>query len=118
MDSKEESELMEVERMDGVTIVHADERLDASMAPKLKSLIKELAQEQGVKLVLNLQKTRLIDSSGCGELVAALKTVFKNHGDMKIANPTPQANALFQLTRLHRILDIHESLESAVRSFQ
>lgn len=108
---------MEVEKIDGVTIVHADERLDASAAPKLKNLIKEVAQEHGIKLVVNLEKTRLIDSSGCGELVAALKTVLKNHGEMKIANPSSQVYALLQLTRLHRILDIHESLESAVKSF-
>lgn len=108
---------MEVEKMGSVTIVHTDERLDSAVSPKLKNLIKKIAQEDGVKVVVNMEKTRLIDSSGCGELVAALKTVAKNNGEMKLANPSSQVYSLLQLTRLHRILDIHESLESAVKSF-
>jgi anti-anti-sigma factor len=108
---------MKVQKIHDVTIISADERLDAGMTPKLKSVVKELAQETGIKLVIDLGNVRLIDSSGCGELVAALKTVSKNHGDMKIARPTPQASALIQLTGLHRILDIHDTLEGALSSF-
>lgn len=108
---------MKVEKRGDVTIVSTNERLDAGMTPKLKSVVKDLAQEPGIRLVIDLGNTRLIDSSGCGELVAALKTVSRNHGDMKIARPTAQAKTLLQLTGLHRILDIHDSLESALNSF-
>lgn len=108
---------MKIEKRDGVTILATDERLDAVIAPKVKDAVKELARQKGMKLIIDMEKTRFIDSSGCGSLVAALKALIKNEGDMKIARPTAQAQTLFQLTRLHKVFEIHENLEDAVKSF-
>ncbi|MCX5862171.1 MAG: STAS domain-containing protein [Desulfomonile sp.] len=108
---------MNVQKKDGVTILTTDERLDALVAPKLKDAVKDLAQESGLKLVIDMKKTSHIDSSGCGALVASLKALVKNHGDMKVARPTPQALTLFQLTRLHQVFEIYDTLEGALKSF-
>ena len=108
---------MKVEKRDGVTIVSTNEKLDAVNAPKLKEIVQEIAQAGGSKLVMDMEKTRLIDSSGCGALLASLKVLVKNHGDMKIVRPTPEALIVFQLTRLHKVFEIFENLESAVKSF-
>jgi anti-sigma B factor antagonist len=107
---------MNVEKIQGVTVLSTDERLDGVVGPKLKELVKELAHEPGLKLVIDMDKTDYVDSSGCGALVASLKALMKNHGDMKIARPGPQALTLFQLTRLHKVFQIYDSLESAVES--
>jgi anti-anti-sigma regulatory factor len=40
-----------------------------------------------------------------------------NQGDIKIARPTPQAFKVFQLTRLDRVFEIYDSVESAIESF-
>ena len=108
---------MKVEKIQGVAILSTDERLDAVFGPKLKDAVKELARESGLKLVLDMEKTNHIDSSGCGALVASLKALVKNHGDMKVARPTPQALTLFQLTRLHQVFEIYDTLEGALKSF-
>ena len=108
---------MKVEKRDGVTIVSTNEKLDAVNAPKLKEIVQEIAQAGGAKLVMDMEKTRLIDSSGCGALLVSLKVLVKNHGDMKIVRPTPEALIVFQLTRLHKVFEIFENLESAVKSF-
>lgn len=108
---------MEVDNKTGITIIRTDERLDAVVAPQLKETVKKLAEESKVKLVIDLEKTRFIDSSGCGALVASLRALLKNNGDMKIANPSPQAKTLFELTRLHRVFEIFDDLEGAIKSF-
>jgi anti-sigma B factor antagonist len=108
---------MEIEKLEGVTVISTDERLDAMIAPKLKEMVKKMSEEASTKLVIDLGKTKFIDSSGCGALVAALRTLLKNHGDLKIARPSPQAKTLFQLTRLHRVFEIHDNLEDAIKSF-
>jgi anti-sigma B factor antagonist len=108
---------MEIEKKDGVNVIITDERLDALAAPKLKEIVKNMSEEAKTKLVIDLAKTKFIDSSGCGALVASLRTLLKNHGDLKIARPTPQAQTLFQLTRLHRVFEIFDSLETAIKSF-
>lgn len=107
---------MNVKKIHGVTVLSTDERLDGIVGPKLKDVVKELALESGLKLVVDMEKTSYVDSSGCGALVASLKALIKNHGDMKIARPSAQALTLFQLTRLHKVFQIYDSLESAVES--
>jgi anti-sigma B factor antagonist len=108
---------MHIETRGGVTIITTDERLDATVAPKLKDSVKELAQESKMKLVIDLARTRFIDSSGCGALVASLRALLKSGGDMKIARPSPQAKTLFELTRLHRVFEIFDDVDEAVKSF-
>lgn len=109
---------MEVHEKNGITTITTDERLDAVVAPQLKDMVKRLAEQQKMKLVIDLAQTRFIDSSGCGALVASLRALLKNDGDMKIARPSPQAKTLFQLTRLHRVFEIFDDVEGARSSFK
>jgi anti-sigma B factor antagonist len=109
---------MKVEIKDGIIILVTEERLDNLDGPKLKDVIKQLAQEPCLKIVIDMERTVFLDSSGCGGLVSSLKTVMNNHGDIKIARPTSKVVEIFQLTRLHRIFEIHDSVESAIKSFR
>lgn len=108
---------MEVQKKGQITIIITDERLDAVVAPQLKEMVKKLAEQSKMRLVIDLAKTRFIDSSGCGALVASLRALLKSNGDMKIAGPSPQAKTLFQLTRLHRVFEIFDDVDQAVKSF-
>jgi anti-sigma B factor antagonist len=108
---------MKVEKRNGVTILSTDFRLDETNAQKLKNLVMELARVSGLKLIIDIEKTGLINSSGCGALLASKKVVLANHGDMKIARPTSAVKKFFELVRLNKVLEIHDSLESAMDSF-
>ena len=87
------------------------------MGQKLKDVVKQLAQEPSLKLVIDMGKTLFLDSSGCAGLISSLKTLMNNHGDIKIARPTTKVFEIFHLTRLHRVLEIYDSVGSAVESF-
>jgi len=39
-------------------------------------------------------------------------------GDLKLCSMSKQVQALFELVRMHRIFDIYNSKEDAVRAFQ
>ena len=108
---------MNVEHINDVTIISPEARLDSLDGPKLKDVVKELLQEPGLKVVIDMGQTLFLDSSGCGGLVSSLKTLLTNNGDMKIARPTPRVLEILQLSRLHRVFEIHDSLESAIKSF-
>jgi anti-sigma B factor antagonist len=109
---------MRIDEKNGITTITTDDRLDAMSAPELKDMVKKLAEEATpLKLVIDLDRTKFIDSSGCGALVASLRVLLKNKGDMKIARPTAQAKSLFELTRLHRVFEIYDDLDSALKSF-
>jgi anti-sigma B factor antagonist len=108
---------VEIEKKGSVTIISTDERLDAVVAPQFKDVVKHMAEESKLNLVVDLAKTRFIDSSGCGALVASIRALLKNGGEMKIARPSPQARTLFELTRLHRVFEIFDDVDEAASSF-
>jgi anti-sigma B factor antagonist len=112
-----EGEAMDIDKLNNVVVISLDERFDAVVAPNFKRQVQDLVMDSFVNFVVDMSKCRLIDSSGCGALVACLRIVQKNKGDIKIARPSPQARDLFELTRLHRILEMFEDLDSAVKSF-
>lgn len=108
---------MKVEKIEGITILTTDERLDNLDGPKLKEVAEKLAQERGLRLVLDIVKTGFIDSTGLQTLLSLRKTLTMNQGDIKIAGPTPRVLQAFELTRLNRVFEIYDCVESAMESF-
>lgn len=108
---------MKIEKQQGVIIIETDQRLDSHDGPRLKDMVKDLAREDGLHLVIDMKQTVFIDSSGLGGLMSSLKSVSNSHGEIRIARPSPQALSLLRLTRLHRVFDIHDTLEGAIKSF-
>ena len=64
---------MEIQKRNDVTVIVMDDRFDAAVAQKLKDVVRNIAEQDRIKLVMDLAKTRFIDSSGCGALVASLR---------------------------------------------
>jgi anti-sigma B factor antagonist len=108
---------VEFKKIDNVVVITVGELFDAVVAREFKNKVSELVKNSSVNFVVDMANCKLIDSSGCGALVASLRIVEKSKGDIKIARPSPQARDLFELTRLHRILDMFDDLDAAVRSF-
>lgn len=108
---------MEVQKKEDVTVLFVDDRLDATSGQGLKDMVKSIADQPEIKLVIDMSQTKFVDSSGCGALVASLKAVLKNEGDMKIACPSAQAKSLFQITRLDKVFEMYDHQETAVKSF-
>lgn len=109
---------MRVVTKQGVTILETEQRLDSLVGPKLKEVVGDLAESEGLQLIVDMKQTQFIDSSGVGGLLSSLKLVMKANGDIKIARPTPQALTLLRLTRLHRVFQIYDNIEDALKSFQ
>lgn len=100
-----------------ITVITFDGRLDANNASQLKSLIKEQEQAGRVKLVLDLGTVNFLDSSGLGAIVAGLRGVGKKGGDMVLCSLSDEVRALFELTRLTKVFDIYDSVDSALKEF-
>jgi anti-sigma B factor antagonist len=59
-----------------------------------------------------------VDSSGCGAILSCLRQMTAKGGDLKITGLQNQVRTLFEMIRLHRIIDIHDSRDEAIRSYQ
>ncbi len=79
--------------------------------------IKELAENQVQKVVIDLGKVKWMNSSGLGAIMGSLTTMKSSGGDLKLANVTDKVKSLFMITKLVTLFDTHESVEEAVGSF-
>jgi len=103
------------ETLHDTTVVLAIEgRLDASSVPMFKATIKNHLDAGQVRLVADMRKLKFIDSSGLGMLALALRQAMQLGGDLKICGLSPEMQLLFTLTRLNKVFEIHNAVESAL----
>ena len=79
--------------------------------------VETLIQQGTVSILVNLENTTFIDSSGLGALVAALKTVRSAGGDLYLCSLNKQVQIIFELTSMDRAFKIYEDPVSFERSF-
>lgn len=93
------------------------ENLDASNTKEFRRDIEALI-EPNAKVVLDLTKVNFVDSSGCGAILSYLRQLNTVGGDLKLCGISKSVRALFQLVRMHRIFDILNTRDEAVKAYQ
>lgn len=105
------------ETKQGVTIAEIPvKELDASNAAELKSAMARIF-ESNVNVVMDVSRMQFVDSSGLGAILSCLRQVSARGGDLKLCCLAKQVRATFELVRMHRIFDIFETREDALRAF-
>ena len=69
------------------------------------------------KVVFDLSSLSFVDSSGLGAILSSLRQANSAGGDLKLCGLSKPVRALFELVRMHRIFDILNTREEAIRSF-
>lgn len=90
--------------------------LDAGNATSFKRDISPVL-EQYKKLVLDMSHLHFVDSSGCGAILSCVRRMTAKGGNLKIAGLHQQVRTLFEMIRMHRLIDIHDSRDDAIRSY-
>ncbi len=88
--------------------------LDAGNTREFKEAITPLIAAYST-LILNLETIKFLDSSGCGSILSCLRQLNAKGGDLKVCCLQKPVRSIFELVRIHRILDIFESREEAIR---
>jgi anti-sigma B factor antagonist len=57
---------------------------------------------------VDLSNTRFVDSCGLGALIGVYKTASRGNGGVtvRLVNPSPPIQQIFELTRLHRLFEV------------
>jgi anti-sigma B factor antagonist len=97
---------LDIERLDDTcTAVLHEERLDALSAAAFRLRLMEAVQGGCRRLVLDLSRTALVDSSGLGVLVSVLRRL-PGPGSLVLRGVTPGVDRTLRLARLDRLLVI------------
>jgi anti-sigma B factor antagonist len=118
--SKTDKEELSFERKDatkGYIVLSLIGDLDMWTLPKAKEQVQELIDEKKVKVVLDLERTNYIDSSGLGFFIGTLKKLRDAGGELILINLNAYIYGIFQLIQLQHIIRTYDSLEEASKEF-
>ncbi|MDR0498684.1 MAG: STAS domain-containing protein [Holophagales bacterium] len=91
-------------------------KINFEVTAQLRGAIKDLiAAQQPNLLVINLEGTSFIDSSGLGLLVAARSSADKNGSRLHICCISPQVKKVFDQTNLTNYFSIFATEQDALR---
>jgi anti-sigma B factor antagonist len=101
-----------------ITVIDLFGRLTLGEGPAaLRELLREVTTGGARKVVLNLKDVSFIDSSGLGELISSHVNAKHNGGSLKMVSVPLRLQDLFQMTGVHKVLDIHDDETGAIRSW-
>lgn len=100
-----------------VAVVEAQGRIDSNTAHELGSALSHVIDSGHSQIVLDIAGVDYMSSAGLRELVAALKKVRNENGDMRIAQVTERVYEVLELSGLHTIFRLYDSRAEAVNSF-
>jgi anti-sigma B factor antagonist len=78
----------------------------------------EIEEKGKNKVVVNLDKCGYISSAGMALLIRFKKRFMEKGGDLKVTRLNTVVKTLFKSTNLSKIIEVFNSVESAVASFQ
>jgi anti-sigma B factor antagonist len=106
-----------IETVQNIAVVKVHvEQLDASNSDDFKREVAPVLA-QNTRMILDLGQLQFVDSSGCGAILSCLKSLTSAGGDLKLACVTRPVRNVFELIRLHRICEIFDTRDGAVRAF-
>lgn len=104
--------------LEAVTVfAPTDDYLDITNLKQWKREIHRLIRP-GARIVVDLSRVRSVDSAACGALLSAYRGLAEVGGELKLCGATRSVRALFELVRLHRVFEIFNTRDEAIRSFE
>lgn len=107
---------MQLSRQDftGATLLIVEcARVDAAVAVQFKDMVREMSQQGGERVILDMSNVTFLDSSGLGAVVAAMKQLGRERS-LELAGLTPAVKKVFRLTRMDKVFKVHATVGSAV----
>lgn len=81
-----------------------------------ESIMSVIEQAERIKLILDFCNVRFLSSAVLGLLIRISKKVYEQDGQLKLCNINPRIYEIFKITRLTKIFDIYDDIESATKN--
>ncbi len=108
-----------VQYAENATVVtFVDEKILEEMdIQALRGSIMSVIEEGGrINLILDFCNVRFLSSAVLGLLMRISKKVYEQDGQLRLCNISSRLYEIFKITRLNKIFDIYDDVESATQS--
>lgn len=80
------------------------------------SVMSVIEEAERVNLILDFCNVQFFSSAVLGLLMRISKKVYEQEGQLRLCNISARIYEIFKITRLNKIFDIYENVESATES--
>ncbi len=99
-------------------ILHLDGSLDAYSFPRLEGALNNLREDQRNRVILDCSGLDYISSAALGALIGFARRAREDNGDLRLAKLSAKIYNIVELLGFHKILQIYDDVETAVKSFE
>lgn len=86
-------------------------------APGFKEFLANIIQKGVKKIVIDLRECLIIDSTFIGAMVASLKKITIQNGNIRLVYDENMQSTIFMLTKIDKVFKMFTNLDEAVESF-
>lgn len=97
----------------GITVIEPGQRVTLETVGEFENALEAAAAVPLPMIILNMERTRVVDSSGVGAFVQAMKNIKRAGGRFVLASLQPDVRRAFHLMNLYQVFDIFETEELA-----
>ena len=98
-------------------VLKRDGEFTADVADQFRREVKDILQSSDSNFIIDCQCMQLIDSVGLESLLWLSDELNRNGQKLRFTNVPETVKSVFELTRLSRVFNVHDNVESAARSF-
>lgn len=109
-------EIETVETPTGVPLLRLRGEIDLHTCPQLRVALQQLMEAGKFSLVLDLDEVPYLDSAALGVLVDAVRRSREHGGGLFLARVQPFVRRAFEITRLIKIFQVHDTVEAALQA--
>lgn len=84
---------------------------------ELRKAVAGFVDREYAKLIIDLSGVVFMNSTAIGVLVGAHSTYTKKNWQVKLCGVNKNIDSIFVITKLSLVFDVHETRESAIKSF-
>ena len=106
------------ERYNAVVITLKGNAMGGPDGAKLHETLHELKEQGKKNIVVDLGRTKFMNSSGLGMLISGMTTMRNAGGDLRLANVADRIQSLLMITKLITVFKHFDSVDEAVQSFE
>lgn len=103
---------------DRISVLRLSGELTADQADAFRRAVQDRFDSGIRDIVLDIEYMHLIDSAGLELLLWLMETVANRSGHLRLVKPDETVRKIFEITRLQRRFNVHDSIESAAKSLR
>jgi len=106
-----------IEKINDVSVVILEGEINMTNVTQMKSAILEILNAGGTKILIDFEKVAFIDSSGLAVLMDTANRLREAKGQLRVCNVNRKIFGIFEITKIHQMMNVRENREKALKDF-